>query len=188
MIIIQMLYRGFLLTGCSVLAACSAPTRQTPVQFGTYEHDGLGLEFALPLDWVRSRDGMTEIFSGPPGTDSYFTTVALQYRSGPLCFDEALADAFAHVETLPHFVWRNTDLIWVDGHLALLYTTDFELADTLRRRTGLLLVQDGTLIDLSYSAPVGLFPTSVPIYQDMIDTLTLLPTSRQIAASIGPDL
>jgi hypothetical protein len=183
-----MLYRGLILTGCSVLAACSAPAQQTSVPSSTYEHHGLGLAFSLPPDWVRSQNGMTEVFSGPSGTDSYFTTVSLQYRSAPRRFDAALAEAFSQVQTLPHFVWRNTDLTWVDGHLALLYTTDFELADTLRRRTGLLVVHDGTLIDLSYSAPVGLFPESVPVYQEMIDSLTLLPTSRQIAAALGPDL
>jgi hypothetical protein len=187
-IVIQMLYRCLVLVGCWGLAACSAPNQQTPVQSGTYEHDGLGLQFALPADWVRSQDGATEVFSGPSGTSSYYTTVSLQYRAAPLRFDEALADGFAQVESLPHFAWRNTDLTWVNEHLALLYTADFEVADTLRRQTGLLLVHDGTLIDLAYSAPLGLFPVSVPVYQQILDSLMLLPTSRQIAASLGRDL
>jgi hypothetical protein len=170
----EMIWRCAGTFALALLAACSASPAPDPVDRRTFVHDRLGIAFALPHDWEEVGAPMASIFSGPPGGDTYYTTIALQARSLPNPkLDAALAEQMQAVQNLPRFAWHDHTLLWIDGRLAVGYTVQFELHETLRCKTGLLFGQGDAVVDLSYNAPADLFALSIATYQDVLDSLTV---------------
>lgn len=168
------------------LLGCAASTAKTSSASRTYLDSDAGVLFELPTGWIETHEGAARVFSGPMGHDTYYTTIALQAVAGaPLKLDLALEQAFEPLATLPQFGWDARDVTVADGYPSLRYTVQFELHETLRRKTGLLLVKPPYVIDLSYAATDDLFAQGIPVFENLLDSLTLAP--RHELASRVPD-
>lgn len=169
-----MVYRRFVVVGWLLAVACTQP-QGLPEPAPTQPYfSPLGLAFDLPEGFTESEEGLAHIFSGPPNSNSYYTTVSLQMRGSPLRLDVALDDAFVELRDNDQFAWYAREPAFINDTPALVYGAQFEFTDMLHTEVGLLMVHDETLLDLSCLAPTELLEQAVPICETVLQSARFL--------------
>ncbi len=157
---------------CATLIACDQPAPAAPPTTRVFSDELLGLSFELPADWRHERIGQRHIFSGPEGTDLFFTTVTLQPLGPGEKLDVALSRAYESALGYRGFAWERREPTTVAGRPALRYGVTFELHEKQRRKSGVVLDSGEQLLDLSYGATTELFATGLPAFTLLVDSLS----------------
>jgi hypothetical protein len=143
-----------------------------------FHHDVTGVGFELPASWRTTDSGPVLVFSGPPKTDSYFTTITYQAVPQEEDLEAALLRAHARIATLPRFAWHLRDPIALGTRPALRYGFQVELHESLRWKHGVLFPASGTLVNLTYSATPDLFAGGISVFEQVLATLAVVDTTR----------
>lgn len=158
------------------MAACAQPSPYTENagETVTYVHPGLGLAWQLPAGWTEVDEAAAQVYGGPAGTQSFYTTVVLQSRTQTVPnLTEALETEFEAMAQRPRFAWIDRSAVYVGGELALSYTVQFVVNDVRRFRTGVIFSQRGAVVDLSYNAPYPWASAGLCAFASALDSLTL---------------
>lgn len=157
--------------------ACQQPddARAPPPTTRRIENEQLGLALSLPLTWQGQKRSGAHVFSGPKGSQAYFTTITLQAaRPGAPTLREALTVSFADLRsTSSDFRWAARNATNIDGHAALAYEVRFKLHDKRRRKSGVLIDRGDHVLDVSYAATSELYPRELPTFQAAVASLSL---------------
>jgi hypothetical protein len=166
------------------LCACSGGDADAPAAAPTprvFSDERTGLSFELPADWEHTRLGSSHVFSGPSRRDTYYTTVTVQIVEGRTALDAgrdgaldaALEAAYHDVAALESFRWELREPVSVAGRPGLRYSAHFDLHETPRRKSGLLLDTGGRLVDISYASTPELFPLGLPAFEALLGSLSV---------------
>lgn len=176
---IRILALGFTML---TLSACSPFSRQDhetalPDLAPTFLDPLANISLVLPEDWQIHQEGAAYVLHGPDGSDSMYATLALQHKPAypETKLDEFMAHSFAEVSHQTGFVWDNLAVGFAGTSLALGYGIRFLHLETMHCQYGWLFVHQRTLTSLTLTAPQTLCEQMIPVFQNALDTLTLLP-------------
>jgi hypothetical protein len=163
-------------TCACLLAACHATTAPAPPPpLATVSDAVLGVALDVPRDWVEQATGTSHVFSGPPGTDAWYTTLTLQ----PLAkadagedLETAVARAYDAVGERRGFAWERRDPFTAAGRPALFYRVRFEHHETPREKACVLVDAGTHWLDLCYAATAELFASGLPVFEDALQSLS----------------
>ena len=177
MVYVPVLRRTFPATVAFAIVGCGAgspivPTSEPSTR--TFCEEVVGVCFEVPADWPEQTNSVGILFSGRSGTDDFFTVLSLQAMTDngePLT--AILDSTYATFATSRRFQWLTRDPVLVATRPALAYSLELDLDESPRRRAGLLVVGDGLVIDLAYSAVPTLFWKNLLAFEAAAATLTI---------------
>lgn len=152
------------------------------VQMNIFESESLGFAVGYPSDWIYEKEGdNVVIFSGPEGTDSYYTTVNMQN----ILWGEAYEDFNDFYEDYKmQFEQANgaiTEMTQVDyeqngnKYDSVGFTSSYELNGTTFGQWVIGIDRgDGVFHQFSYTAPEDLFEEYQEIAVVMLDYFEII--------------
>ncbi len=160
------------LAGCRGAAPAAAPAERS------YDDPGLGASFALPATWLERVEGDAVVFSGPAGTDAYYTPLTLQVSAaaaGEADLAHVLERTYGAIESdrAPVFLVRTPAR--VAGAPAIRYLVSFDWNERPRLRAGVIVASPGAVWHLAYTASPELFASGLGTFERALDTVALAP-------------
>lgn len=165
-----------MITGCADTPAPPSPDSSRQI----IEDVNAGISFQLPPHWYETPSDSHRVFSGPQGTPEYFTTITLQTLSprwDPTP-DLALATLLKETRDIRPDVLAQIPLVLTTTTMTqpgLLYSLAFLHHREPFRRIGVLLPSEGRLLDINYTANTALFAQSLPVFQEVLNSLGVSP-------------
>jgi len=138
-------------------------------------HEGLGLSFELPANWLRKarqHDGL--VFWGPkssPAQTAAFVIQPVGPASQPL--HQALVAAYAKLGNDVEIHWDYLEPAIVAGRTAWRYGLQFERQEIVWRKAGVVMSWRGSIFDISCGGASSVFPHAVVAYESAVASLAL---------------
>jgi hypothetical protein len=140
-----------------------------------------GLCFLLPTDWIERDESGARVYSGPEGTDAYFSTLTLQtsINDGRPLF-EVLQTIYTPLSRRSKLTWLAVAATSIRRRPAIRFEVTFTLEEAPRRQAGLIIDTGERVLSFTYTANADLFVQSQGVFAQAVDSLHfILPFSRR---------
>ena len=167
-----------------LLVGLASPARA--LDYIPYSDQSLGFACQVPSHWLpQPKPPATLTFSGPAGSEQYFTTINMQLVKDQASSLEAQVQEFLNqMGRLPHYRLLSRQGGTLAGRRGVRLLVEYQLPDNqqLFRQVQFVAERAPYFFWLAYTAPVNLFDQHQAIMDKVLDSLQFLPLADDQAA------